>query len=89
MQGRLILDTPEKRERASRMGIKDHERVYTMEDMAKGDVLFAATGVTDGNLLDGVRFGKSVISTETLVMRSATQTVRTIRAEHRHFAKFH
>ena len=89
MQGRLILDTPEKKERATRMGIKDHERVYSMEDMAKGDVLFAATGVTDGNLLDGVRFGKSIITTETLVMRSATQTVRTIKAEHRHFAKFH
>ena len=89
MQGRLILDTPEKRERASRMGIKDHNRVYSMEDMAKGDVLFAATGVTDGNLLDGVKFGKTIIRTETVVMRSATQTVRTIRAEHRQFSKFH
>ena len=88
MQGRLILDTSEKRERAGRMGIDDPDRVYSMEEMAKGDVLFAATGVTDGNLLDGVKFGKEIIETETVVMRSATQTVRTIRAEHRLFAKF-
>ncbi|MCC2112407.1 MAG: fructose-bisphosphatase class II, partial [Hyphomicrobiales bacterium] len=46
-------------------------------------------GVTDGNLLDGVKFGKTIIRTETVVMRSATQTVRTIRAEHRQFSKFH
>lgn len=88
MQGRLLLDTPEKRERAARMGIDDHERVYSMEEMAKGDVLFAATGVTDGNLLDGVKFNGKTIDTETIVMRSATKTVRTIKAEHRLFAKF-
>ncbi|MEM8878630.1 MAG: class II fructose-bisphosphatase [Pseudomonadota bacterium] len=88
MQGKLILDTKEKVERAARMGIEDPNKVYSMEEMAKGDVLFAATGVTDGNLLDGVRFGKTIITTETIVMRSATQTVRTIRGEHRNFAKF-
>ena len=88
MQGRLILDTREKVERAARMGIEDPDKVYSMEEMAQGDVLFAATGVTDGNLLDGVRFGKAIITTETIVMRSATQTVRTIRGEHRNFAKF-
>ena len=88
MQGRLILDTREKVERAARMGIEDPDKVYSMEEMAQGDVLFAATGVTDGNLLDGVRFGKTIITTETIVMRSATQTVRTIRGEHRNFAKF-
>jgi fructose-1,6-bisphosphatase II / sedoheptulose-1,7-bisphosphatase len=88
MQGRLILDSAEKRDRAKRMGIDDPDKIYTMEEMAKGDVLFAATGVTDGNLLEGVRFGKNRITTETLVMRSATQTVRTIHGEHRNFAKF-
>jgi len=88
MQGRLLLDTAEKRERASRMGIDDPGRVYTIEEMARGDVLFAATGVTAGNLLDGVRFGKKKIVTESIVMRSSTGTVRRIRAEHSDFRKF-
>jgi hypothetical protein len=55
MQGRLILDTDEKRDRARRMGIQDPQRKYLVEEMASGDVLFAATGVTDGSMLDGVR----------------------------------
>ncbi len=58
MQGRLILDTEEKRERAARMGISDPAKIYGVEEMAHGDVLFAATGVTDGNLMAGVRFGR-------------------------------
>ena len=57
--------------------------------MVRGDCLFAATGVTDGALLKGVRFGKDVIETETVVMRSVTGTVRWIRAEHRQLEKFH
>ncbi len=88
MQGRLILDTDEKRSRARKMGITDFERVYQMDEMARGDVLFAATGVTDGNLLSGVRFGKKQIMTETVVMRSLTQTVRWIKAEHTMLSKF-
>lgn len=88
MQGRLIFDTDEKRKRARKMGIDNLERIYSMEEMARGDVLFAATGVTDGNLLSGVRFGKKSIMTETVVMRSSTQTVRWIKAEHRTFSKF-
>lgn len=89
MQGRLILDTDEKRERAAKMGIKDPNKLYQMEDMVRGDCLFAATGVTTGSLLRGVRFGKEKIETETVVMRSATGTVRWIRAEHRQLDKFH
>jgi fructose-1,6-bisphosphatase II / sedoheptulose-1,7-bisphosphatase len=88
MEGRLILDTDEKRKRAKKMGIDDFERVYQMEEMARGDVLFAATGVTDGNLLSGVRFAGKTITTETVVMRSLTQTVRWIKAEHRMLSKF-
>ncbi len=88
MEGRLILDTEEKRARARKMGIDKPNRVYQMEEMARGDVLFAATGVTDGNLLSGVRFGKKSITTETVVMRSSTQTVRWIKAEHRTLSKF-
>jgi fructose-1,6-bisphosphatase II / sedoheptulose-1,7-bisphosphatase len=89
MQCRLVLDTEAKRERAARMGISDPRRKYEIRDMVKGDCLFAATGVTDGALLDGVRFGKDVIITETVVMRSVTGTVRWITGEHRELAKFY
>jgi fructose-1,6-bisphosphatase II / sedoheptulose-1,7-bisphosphatase len=88
MQTRLIVDTDEKRERAARMGIKDGRKKYQIEDMVRGDCLFAATGVTDGPMLSGVRFDKAVIETETVVMRSVTGTVRWIRAEHRQVDKF-
>jgi len=89
MQCRLILDTEEKRERAAKMGVADPRKIYGIEDMVKGDCLFAATGVTDGSLLRGVKFRKDVIETETVVMRSVTGTVRMIRAEHRQLEKFH
>ncbi len=89
MQCRLVLDTEEKRERAAKMGIKDPRKKYQIEDMVKGDCLFAATGVTDGSMLRGVKFRKDVIETETVVMRSVTGTVRWIRAEHRQLDKFH
>jgi fructose-1,6-bisphosphatase II / sedoheptulose-1,7-bisphosphatase len=89
MQCRLILDSEEKRERAAKMGVTDPRMKYEIEDMVKGDCLFAATGVTDGSMLRGVKFGREVIETETVVMRSATGTVRWIRAEHRQFEKFY
>jgi fructose-1,6-bisphosphatase II / sedoheptulose-1,7-bisphosphatase len=88
MQGRLILDTREKVERAAKMGITDPRRIYTHEDMAKGDVLFAATGVTDGNMLQGVKFGRARVVTHTIVMRSSSKTVRWIRAAHNDADKF-
>ncbi|HXI06670.1 MAG: class II fructose-bisphosphatase [Bradyrhizobium sp.] len=90
MQCRLILDTAEKRERAAKMGVDDPRLIYGIEDMVKGDCLFAATGVTTGSLLTGVKFRKdNVIETETVVMRSVTGTVRYIKAEHRQLQKFH
>jgi fructose-1,6-bisphosphatase II / sedoheptulose-1,7-bisphosphatase len=89
IQCRLVLDTEEKRERARKMGIADPRRLYQMQDLVRGDCLFAATGVTDGALLRGVKFKGSVIETETVVMRSVTGTVRWIRAEHRQLDKFH
>jgi fructose-1,6-bisphosphatase II / sedoheptulose-1,7-bisphosphatase len=89
MQCRLILDTDEKRARALKMGISDPKFIYGIEDMAKGDCLFAATGVTDGSLLKGVKFRGNVIETETIVMRSVTGTVRIIKGEHRQLEKFH
>ncbi len=88
MQGKLILDTPEKRARAAKMGVEDPNRIYSAEDMAQGDVLFAATGVTDGNMLDGVKFNKNEIITETIVMRSSSKTVREIKARHQNIEKF-
>ena len=89
MQCRLVLDTQEKRGRAAKMGIKDPRKKYEIADLVQGDCLFAATGVTDGALLDGVKFRKEVIETETVVMRSVTGTVRWIRAEHRQHEKFY
>jgi fructose-1,6-bisphosphatase II / sedoheptulose-1,7-bisphosphatase len=89
MQTRLVIDSEELRERTLKMGIKDPKKKYEIEDMVKGDCLFAATGVTTGPMLNGVKFGKAVIETDTVVMRSVTGTVRRIVAEHRQFEKFH
>jgi fructose-1,6-bisphosphatase II / sedoheptulose-1,7-bisphosphatase len=88
MQGRLILDTAEKVARAREMGVADPKKKYDIGELASGDVIVCATGVTDGALLDGVLFDKGLIETETLVYRSATGTVRRIRAAHRTPAKF-
>jgi fructose-1,6-bisphosphatase II / sedoheptulose-1,7-bisphosphatase len=88
-QGRLVLDTEEKRARAAKMGVADPRKKYQLEDMVTGDCLFAATGGTTGSMLKGVRFREGLIETETVVMRSVTGTVRWIRVEHRQFGKFH
>lgn len=88
MQGRLQLNTDEKIARAAKMGISDPNKVYRMDEMARGDVLFAATGVTDGNMLSGVKFGRHSIQTHTIVMRSSSQTVREIKARHQDLDKF-
>ncbi|HHZ10375.1 MAG TPA: class II fructose-bisphosphatase [Rhizobiales bacterium] len=88
MQGRLQLNTEEKIARAAKMGIADPNKVYRMDEMARGDVLFAATGVTDGNMLSGVKFGRVDIQTHTIVMRSSSKTVREIKARHQDMEKF-
>ncbi len=88
MCGRLILDTDEKRARAERLGISDPRKIYRAEDMASGDVLFAATGVTDGNLLDGVSFRGGIATTHTVVTRSHTGTQRWVKTNHRMGEKF-
>ncbi len=82
MQGRLLFRNDEERGRAKTIGITDLNRAYSIEEMAAGDVIFAATGVTDGSLLSGVRFRRSTIHTETLVMRSASQTIRRLKSAH-------
>lgn len=84
MQGILRPRNNEEIERAKKMGIPDIDRVYGIEDLAKGDVMFAATGVTDGDYLRGVRFFGGGAETHSVVMRSKTRTVRYITATH-HF----
>jgi fructose-1,6-bisphosphatase II / sedoheptulose-1,7-bisphosphatase len=88
MQARLILDTEAKVERALKMGVKDPVKKYDMTELASGDVVVAATGVTDGPLLSGVRFHGDIIETETLIYHSVTGTVRRIFGEHREMEKF-
>ena len=83
IQGRLVPSNDEERLRAEKMGITDINRKFTLEDMASPDVIFAATGVTDGSLLDGVRFSNGTAETETIVMRSKSGTVRRIKSRFR------
>jgi fructose-1,6-bisphosphatase II / sedoheptulose-1,7-bisphosphatase len=86
IQGRLIAANEEHRARAA--GIVDLGRKYHVRDMVTGDLSFAATGITDGSLLEGVRFSKEGIFTHTLVMRASTSTVRWIKTEHPDISKF-
>ena len=83
MQGRLVFRNDDERARAARVGIEDLNRKYGMHELAGGDVLFAATGVTDGNMLKGVRKARGRIATESIVMRSESGTVRWIRQSRR------
>ena len=84
MQGRLLPANDEERARAERMGA-DVNRKYSIQDMAKGDVIFSATGVTDGSLLQGVHFNGEFAETETIMMRSVTGTVRRVKTTFRNF----
>ena len=70
------------------MGITDPNKIYDMKELASGDVIVCATGVTDGSLLKGVKFRPNLVETETVIYRSVTGTVRKIQAEHRDTAKF-
>ena len=82
MQGRLIFRNDDERNRARRCGITDLDRKYTLLDLAHGEVMFAATGVTDGTMLRGVRRFHAGATTHSMVMRSKTGTVRVIEADH-------
>jgi fructose-1,6-bisphosphatase II / sedoheptulose-1,7-bisphosphatase len=82
MQGRLIFRNDDERGRAAKLGVTDLNRKYTMNELAKGDVMFAATGVTDGSMLRGVRRFPGGANTHSIVMRSKTGTVRVIEASH-------
>jgi fructose-1,6-bisphosphatase II / sedoheptulose-1,7-bisphosphatase len=83
IQGRLLFRNDDEVARARRWGIEDLDRIYSLEDMASGDCIFAATGVTDGSLLRGVHRNKSCVTTESIVMRASSGTVRRVSAEHR------
>ena len=82
MQGRLLPSDDAERQRAEKMGA-DVQKKYSIDDMASGDVIFSATGVTDGSLLDGVHFRGEFAETETVVMRSQTGTVRRVKTTFR------
>ncbi|HXC55694.1 MAG TPA: class II fructose-bisphosphatase [Rhizomicrobium sp.] len=82
MQSRLVFRNDDERARAAKWGIKDLKKKYSLLEMASGDVVFAATGVTDGSMLDGVHYEGNFITTHSVVMRSATGTVRWIKARH-------
>lgn len=86
MQGVLKFRTEQEKQRAFEMGITDPNKVYQLEDLARGNVMFIATGVTHGSFLSGVRYTSKGAHTHSIVMRSETGTVREIRAQH-HFAK--
>ena len=80
--GRLIFSNDDERTRARRMGVSDLDRTYRIDELARGKVMFCATGVTQGALLNGVRYFRGGARTHSVVMRSETRTVRWIEAEH-------
>ncbi len=82
MQGRLAFRNDEEKERATRYGVEDLNKVFGMGEMASGDVMFAATGVTTGPMLRGVRRFANGAVTHSIVMRSKSGTVREIEARH-------
>ncbi len=82
IQARLVFKKDDERKRAEKLGIKDFNRKYSLMDLASGDVIFAASGVTDGSMLRGVHRLGDYLTTESIVMRSATGTVRWVKARH-------
>ncbi|MBB3691601.1 class II fructose-bisphosphatase [Sphingomonas sp. BK580] len=82
-KGRLLFRNDDERARARKWGIEDLDRQYDLKELAKGDCIFAATGVTDGSLLEGVKRRRDKMTTESVVMRASSGTVRWVRGEHR------
>lgn len=81
--GRLIYKNDEEKARATRMGIKDLTQTYSINELARGNVMFCATGITQGTFLNGIRFFPGGAHSHSIVMRSETGTVRYIQTEHR------
>ncbi|BBD01637.1 MULTISPECIES: class II fructose-bisphosphatase [Sphingobium] len=83
-KGKLLFRNEDEKARARKWGITDLDKIYDLHELAKGDCIFAATGVTDGSLLDGVkRLPGGKLTTESVVMRASTGTVRWVKGEHR------
>lgn len=82
-KGRLLFRNDDERARARKWGVADLDRQYDLTELARGDCIFAATGVTDGSLLDGVKRRGKAMSTESVVMRASSGTVRWVKGEHR------
>ena len=82
-QGRLLFRNEDEKARAHKWGVTDLDRIYDLEDLVRGDAIFAATGVTDGSLLSGVKVGRGAMTTESVVMRASSGTVRWVKGEHR------
>jgi len=82
MQGRLVADNAEQVERIIKAGFRNPRQKFELSDMVHGDVIFAATGITDGHLLKGIQFGRTSVTTHSLVTRSSTRTVRWVRSTH-------
>jgi fructose-1,6-bisphosphatase II / sedoheptulose-1,7-bisphosphatase len=82
-QGRLLFRNDDERGRAAKWGVTDLNRIYQLEDLVKGDAIFAATGVTDGSLLGGVKRRRDgVLTTDSVVMRASSRTIRWVKGEH-------
>ena len=79
---KLVFQNEAEKERAFDMGIKDFEKIYTTHELASGEVMFSATGVTDGTLLKGVLINENIAHTHSVVMRSKTGTLRYVNASH-------
>ena len=87
MQAKLVLEDQEKKDRASKMGISDYNKIYSLNELVSGDALFAATGVTNGSMLSGIE-NNNGLWTNTVVMRSSSGTVRWIKSHHTNKEKF-
>lgn len=88
MQAKLVFTNDDQKERAMKMGEGDVNRVFTTRDLADGNVMFSATGITSGDLLKGVRYRRGYALTESIVMRSTTGTIRRIETMHRHVDRY-
>jgi fructose-1,6-bisphosphatase II / sedoheptulose-1,7-bisphosphatase len=82
-KGRLLFRNDDERARAAKWGVTDLDKQYDLTELAKGDCIFAATGVTDGSLLAGVKRKAGTMTTESVVMRASSGTVRWVKGEHR------
>ena len=82
LEGQLLFNNEDEIKRAQKIGIKDQNKIYQLNDLATGDIVFSATGVTDGTMLKGIKITKNYAETHSIVMRSKTGTIRHINGEH-------